>query len=304
MNISGAPQQHGDRVHTHKQFRTRPRPALGSACLQHRDQIWMLHSQEHLFIISQWKPYEAAPNMTNAGIALLHLADKKGTRRLKILTRSGVSRSRKALSGQVASQTSTGMWSKRGSDAPSPSLPPHPWTIIVIIIRCGRVGGKNTNHFWGLLSSARDNYFLICLCCVQPGICQKESNQALFGSSLQLQRRSRSEYSGCDLSQVSLPRLEGPKSIIGQKQRHILYCRKAETEEGVSVCVHCSVNHSICSQSPPPCSWRQWHQWDKRTETPRRGQAGETAAVQSSGLATDSFRKTQTPWNEELRIKL
>ena len=32
---------------------------------------------------------------------------------------------------------------------------------------------------------------------------------------------------------------------------------------------------------------------DKRTETQRRRQA----AVQSSGLATHSFRKTRTPWN-------
>lgn len=43
---------------------------------------------------------------------------------------------------------------------------------------------------------------------------------------------------------------------------------------------------------------------DKRTETQRWGQV----AVQSSGLAIDSFRKTQTPWNGggwgELRIKL
>lgn len=43
---------------------------------------------------------------------------------------------------------------------------------------------------------------------------------------------------------------------------------------------------------------------DMRAKTQRRGQAGETAAVQSSGLATDSFRKIQTLWNEELRIKL
>lgn len=32
--------------------------------------------------------------------------------------------------------------------------------------------------------------------------------------------------------------------------------------------------------------------------------AAETAVVQSSGLAADGFRKTQTPWNGELRIKL
>lgn len=28
-----------------------------------------------------------------------------------------------------------------------------------------------------------------------------------------------------------MPRLDGPKTIIGQKQRHILYSRKAESEE-------------------------------------------------------------------------
>lgn len=62
------------------------------------------------------------------------------------------------------------------------------------------------------------------------------------------EQNRRSEYCGCDLSQLSVPRLEGPKSIIGQKQRHKLYCRGAETEEGVSLCVGegswciCSVN--------------------------------------------------------------
>lgn len=28
-----------------------------------------------------------------------------------------------------------------------------------------------------------------------------------------------------------MPRLDGPKTIIGQKQRHILYSRKAESKE-------------------------------------------------------------------------
>lgn len=74
------------------------------------------------------------------------------------------------------------------------------------------------------------------------------------------EQKRRSEYSGCDLSQLSLPRLEGSKSIIGQKQRHILYCREAETEEGVSVCVCVSPVLSITpleSRAPLPCSWRQ-----------------------------------------------
>lgn len=49
---------------------------------------------------------------------------------------------------------------------------------------------------------------------------------------LVVEQKCRSEYSGCDLSQLRLPRLEGPKSIIGQKQRHKLYCREEETEKG------------------------------------------------------------------------
>ena len=48
------------------------------------------------------------------------------------------------------------------------------------------------------------------------------------------EQKCGSEYSCFDLSQLSLPRLEGPKSIIGQKQRHILYRREAERKEGVS----------------------------------------------------------------------
>lgn len=58
----------------------------------------------------------------------------------------------------------------------------------------------------------------------------KVHEEAPFGSKLQLWTRSRTVYAGCDLSQVSMPRLDGPKSIIGQKQRHILYSRKAEAE--------------------------------------------------------------------------
>lgn len=88
----------------------------------------------------------------------------------------------------------------------------------------------------------------------------------VFGSSLQLWRRSRSEYGGCDLSQVSLPRLEEPKSIIGQKLGCIMYCRKAETEKGgnasVCVCVHLSVSTVLSItpfeiRAPPPRSWQQ-----------------------------------------------
>lgn len=76
----------------------------------------------------------------------------------------------------------------------------------------------------------------------------------------------------------------------------------------VYVCVHAYLCLLFCpschlkSEHPPPP--RSWQQWDKRTETLQQGQAGETVAAQSSGLATDSFRKKQTPWNEELRIKL
>lgn len=228
------------------------------------------------------------------------------------MTWFSICRSRKALCTLESNQTLTAVWSKRGSNGPSPLFPLHPWTVIVIIIRCSRVGGKNVNYFWGQLSSEHNNYIPICAACIQVFVKGKVI-RLFFGSSLQLWRRSRSEYGGCDLSQVSLPRLEGPKSIIGQKLGCIMYCRKAETEKGgnasvcvcvcAPICVYCSVHHAIWNQNPPR-SWQQWHQWDKRTETLRQGQAGETVAAQSSGLATDSFRKTQTPWNEELRIKL
>lgn len=50
------------------------------------------------------------------------------------------------------------------------------------------------------------------------------------------EQKHRSEYRGFDLSQLLLPRLQGPKSIIGQKQRHIMYCMEAETED-YCVCV-------------------------------------------------------------------
>lgn len=169
-------------------------------------------------------------------------------------------------------------------------------------------------HFRGRLSSARDNYIMICVRCARPGICQKGIGWGSFlvvePSSAAAEQKLRSEYSGCDLSRLTLPRLEGPKSIIGQKQRHILYCREAETEEGVSVCERVSPVLSITPPPrshitpPPPAAGDSDISGTREVKRQRRGQAGEAAAVQSSGLATDSFRKTQTPWNEELRIKL
>lgn len=107
----------------------------------------------------------------------------------------------------------------------------------------------------------------VCAACVQVFVKGKVI-RLFFGSSLQLWRRSRSEYGGCDLSQVSLPRLEGPKSIIGQKLGCIMYCRKAETEKGgnASVCVCACLSVStvlsimLFEIRASPRSWQQWHQ--------------------------------------------
>lgn len=44
--------------------------------------------------------------------------------------------------------------------------------------------------------------------------------------------------------------------------------------------------------------------WTRELKHDGGDELGETAAVQSSGLATDNFHKTQTPWEGELRIKL
>jgi len=158
---------------------------------------------------------------------------------------------------------------------------------------------------------------------MQPGSCQKKMirlflvEEPCFAAA---EQKCRSEYSCFDVSQLSLPRLDGPKSIIGQKQRHILYCREAETEEGVSVCVCVCVCVCVyllfCQSSclkaeppsspplPPPAAGDGDINGTRELKRSGGDEAGETAAVQSSGLATDSFRKTQTPWNGELRIKL
>lgn len=89
-----------------------------------------------------------------------------------------------------------------------------------------------------------------------PRYLLKVQEEALFGSKLQLWTRSRTAHTGCDLSQVSMPRLDAPKTIIGQKQRHILYSRKAETEEEFESTILSIMLFEITDPLlPSPCSW-------------------------------------------------
>lgn len=94
----------------------------------------------------------------------------------------------------------------------------------------------------------------ICAACGQVFVKGKVI-RLFFGSSLQLRRRSRSEYGGCDLSQVSLPRLEGPKSIIGQKLGCIMYCRNREGGKCECMCV-CAY---VCLLFCPSCHLKSEH---------------------------------------------
>lgn len=90
--------------------------------------------------------------------------------------------------------------------------------------------------------------FLVGSAQMIPRYLLKVQQEALFGSKLLLWTRSRTAHTGCDLSQVSLPRLDAPKTIIGQKQRHILYSRKQKTRRSLSLLL-CQ---SCCLKSRTP----------------------------------------------------
>lgn len=83
-----------------------------------------------------------------------------------------------------------------------------------------------------------------------------------------------------------------------------MYCREAETEEGGEEGVSPVLSITPLESRAPPAAGDS--DISGTRELKHRGGDGpaETAAIQSSGLATDGFRKTQTPWNGELRIKL
>lgn len=154
-----------------------------------------------------------------------------------------------------------------------------------------------------------DDNIMICVCVRSQVLVKRKCcffSKRFFFAAAQQKRRSE-QWLWCDPAFTAPPKRARVYNWTKAGTHTLLWGSKNRRGRlvwgGEKRVISCSVNHTAWKQSPP-CSWRQWHQWDKRTETPQQGRAGETAAVQSSGLATDSFRKTQTPWNEELRIQL
>lgn len=83
-----------------------------------------------------------------------------------------------------------------------------------------------------------------------------------------------------------------------------MYCREAETEEGgagggvVSPVLSCQSRRLKAEPSlPPPAAGDSDISGTREVKQCGGDGPAEAAAIQSSGLATDGFRKTQTPWN-------